>query len=231
MSRTATRVAMPMVPSEPTKQPRRSKPGVSGSRPPSRAVSPSGSTTSTASTCALVTPGGQAVRAAGVGGDVPADRAGLLRGRIGRVVQAEVVHRAGQVEVQHAGLDPRDPADRIDLEHAVHLRRDDDDRVAEGRRAAGEAGAAPPRHERPAVPPRDAHRGRDRVGRLRPAHRERVALRDAGVARVQRELERFGARAFGADRVAKIVERARLAIASSDVIAAAYRAGSVSLAG
>jgi hypothetical protein len=56
MSRTATRVAMPMVPSEPTKQPRRSKPGVSGSRPPSRAVSPSGSTTSTASTWALVTP-------------------------------------------------------------------------------------------------------------------------------------------------------------------------------
>ena len=114
-------------------------------------------------------------------------------------MQPEVVHGAGEVEVQHAGLDPRHPADRIDLEHAVQLGRDDDDRVAEGRRAAGEAGAAPSRHEGPTVLPRDAHRGRNRVGGLRPAHRERVALGDSGIARVQRELERFGARAF-ADR-------------------------------
>ena len=35
-SRTAIRVAMPIVPSLPTKQPRRSKPAASGSSPPSR---------------------------------------------------------------------------------------------------------------------------------------------------------------------------------------------------
>jgi hypothetical protein len=122
-------------------------------------------------------------------------------------VQPQVVHRAGQVEVQHPRFHPRDPLHRIDLEHAVQLGGHDDDRVAERCRAAREASAAPPRHERPAVPPRDAHRRRDRVGRLRPAHRERVAFRDAGVARVQGELEGFGARAFGADRVAKIVEQ------------------------
>jgi hypothetical protein len=55
--------------------------------------------------------------------------------------------------------------------------------------------------------PRDAYCGRDRVGRLRPADRKCVALRDSRVARVQGELERFGARVFGADRVAKIVEQ------------------------
>jgi hypothetical protein len=60
MSRTAMRVAMPMVPSLPTKTPRRSSPGVSGvseaSTPPSISTEPSGRTTSTASTCAEVTP-------------------------------------------------------------------------------------------------------------------------------------------------------------------------------
>ena len=55
-SRTAMRVAMPMVPSLPTKQPRRSKPATSGSSPPSRATEPSASTTSSARTWADVTP-------------------------------------------------------------------------------------------------------------------------------------------------------------------------------
>ena len=55
-SRTAIRVAMPIVPSLPTKQPRRSKPGASGSKPPSMATLPSASTTSSARTCAEVTP-------------------------------------------------------------------------------------------------------------------------------------------------------------------------------
>ena len=56
VSRTAIRVAIPIVPSEPTKQPRRSNPGWSGSRPPSMVTLPSGRTVSTASTWAAVTP-------------------------------------------------------------------------------------------------------------------------------------------------------------------------------
>ena len=150
---------------------------------------------------------GQAVRPAGVGGDVPADRAGLLGGRIGCVVQAQVVHGAGEVEVQHTGLDPRDPAHRIDLEHPVQLGGDDHDRVTEG--------VAPP--ARPVPLPR-ATKGRPwrratrtaaatALGRLRPAHRERVRPPRLPRRRVQGELERFGARTFRADRVAKIVEK------------------------
>ena len=56
VSRTAMRVAMPMVPSEPTKHPRRSSPGWSGARPPSIATEPSANTTSNANTCVAVTP-------------------------------------------------------------------------------------------------------------------------------------------------------------------------------
>ena len=56
VSRTAMRVAMPSMPSPPTNAPRRSSPAGSGSRPPRTVAVPSASTTSTASTCVLVTP-------------------------------------------------------------------------------------------------------------------------------------------------------------------------------
>ena len=151
----------------------------------------------------------EAVRTAGVRGDVAADRARLLGRRIGGVVQPQVAHGAGEIEVQDAGLDPGDTRDRVDVEHAVHLRRDDHDRIAQRRRAAGQAGAAPARHERPSVLSRDAHRGRDLVGRARPAHRDCGTLGDTRVARVQRELERLGARSLRPDRGAQIVEKLR----------------------
>jgi len=56
------------------------------------------------------------------------------------------------------------------------------------------------------VPPRDAYCGRDFLGRARPAHCERRTLGDARVTRVQRELERLGARSLRPDRGAQIVE-------------------------
>ena len=144
--------------------------------------SPSASTTSTASTCAEVTPSARQCGPPAFVADVAADRARLLRRRVGRVVQAEPGgDRARQVEVQHARLDPRDPAVRIDLEHAVHPGRDDDDRVVERGRAAREAGAAPTRDERPTVArarrgrpprPRRPNRGSTRPPRV-PARRPR----------------------------------------------------------
>jgi hypothetical protein len=56
VSRTAMRVAMPSVPSLPTNAPRRSRPAGSASSPPSTVTAPSGRTTSSATTWALVTP-------------------------------------------------------------------------------------------------------------------------------------------------------------------------------
>jgi len=53
---TSTSVAMPSVPSLPTKRPRRSRPGGSSASPPRWAVSPSGRTTSRPTTWLVVTP-------------------------------------------------------------------------------------------------------------------------------------------------------------------------------
>ena len=95
----------------------------------------------------------------------------------------------------------------VDLEHAVHLGGDDHDGVVERRRAAREPGAAAARDERPAVPARDAHRGRDLGGRPGEAHGDGVGPRSTpGVARVQRELERLRARTVRTERGAQISE-------------------------
>ena len=102
--------------------------------------------------------GRETVRPAGVGRDVAADRARLLRRRVGRVVQAEMRDRPAEVEVEHSGLDPRHPLLGVDLEDVVELGGDDDERIAHRRGAAGEAGSAPPRHERAVVTCGDPHR-------------------------------------------------------------------------
>jgi hypothetical protein len=57
------------------------------------------------------------------------------------------------------------------------------------------------------VPSRDSYRGRDLVGRPRPAYGERRTLGNARVSRVQREFEWFGARSLRTDRGAQIVEQ------------------------
>ena len=149
-------------------------PGWSGSRPPSRATEPSARTTSTASTCADVTPDARQCGPPALVADVAADRARLLRRRIGRVVQAEVARpRGDRSRLSTPGSTHATRSIGVDLEDAVHLGRDDDDRVVERRRAAGEAGAAPPRHERPVVTGRDAHGGRELFGRRGEAHHRR----------------------------------------------------------
>ena len=148
----------------------------------------------------------EAVRTAGVRRDVAADRAGLLRRRIRRVVQPEVRDRPSEIEIEQAWLDPGDPGVGVDVEEAVHAGGDDDDGVFERRRAAGEPGAAAPGHERPAVLAGDttaaatssADRGQHTATAcpsLTPASRA-----------YDREFERLRARTGRTERVAQIDE-------------------------
>ena len=75
------------------------------------------STTSTAAMCAFGDAIGETVRAAGVVGDVAADRADLLARRIGRKMKPHRRQLFREVEIDHPGLDPRNPVDRVDLEN------------------------------------------------------------------------------------------------------------------
>ena len=88
---------------------------------------------------------------------------------------------------------------RVDLEQPVHLGGHDDHRVVERGRAAREPGTAAARDEGPAVPPRDPDGRGDLVARSRETHGNGSTNGDAGVSRVQRELEGLGTRTILTD--------------------------------
>ena len=179
---------------------------MSGARPPSRTVSTVGEDDVDRQDVRGRDARREAVRTAGVRRDVAADRAGLLRRRIRRVVQPEVRDGPGEIEIEQAWLNPGDAGVGVDVEEPVHVGGDNDHGVFEWRRAAGEPGAAAPGDERPAVLAGDTNGGGDLVGRSRPTHCDGVPLTDARVAGVQRELERLRARTGRTERVAQIDE-------------------------
>ena len=90
----------------------------------------------------------EAMRAAGIFGDVAADAARGLRRGIGRVEIALRLDAGGDVEIDDAGLDDDAGVGEIDFEDAVHAREADDDAVFDGHRAAAEAGAGAAGDER-----------------------------------------------------------------------------------
>ncbi len=107
----------------------------------------------------------EAVRPAGVLGDVPADRADLLARRVGCVEEAVRRDRAGDVEVRDARLDDDAPALDVDLDDPVHPRERDHHPVGDGEASARRA---PSRH----LGPRTGRPPRRRSGRP-PAPRRR----------------------------------------------------------
>ena len=85
----------------------------------------------------------QAMRAAGVHGDVAGDGAGELARRVRGIEEAAARDGAGDGDVGDPGLDGGDAVFVIDRKDAVHARQADDDAVFRGQRAAreGRAGA------------------------------------------------------------------------------------------
>ena len=94
----------------------------------------------------------QGVRAAGVGGDVAAQRAGLLAGRVWGVVKSEAAGVGAEVGVDHARLDHGATVARVHLKDAVHTRGGDHHPAAACDGAAAEPRARAARHHRHAVP-------------------------------------------------------------------------------
>ena len=113
----------------------------------------------------------QAMRAAGIFGDVAADAADRLRGGIGRVEIALRLDAAGDVQIDDAGLDDDAGVGEIDFEDAVHAREADDDAVFDGQRAAAQAGAGAARDEGDLFAMADADDGLDLCGGSREEER------------------------------------------------------------
>ena len=133
----------------------------------------------------------EAVRAAGVLGDVAADRADLLARRIGRVVVAEGRDLTRDLEVGHAGFHRDALVGDVDLEDAIEARQRDDDAARDRQRAARQArpvAARNERHLRPRAELDDGlHLGR---GRRENDGRGRFAKVSQPVAFVRQEVQR-----------------------------------------
>ena len=93
----------------------------------------------------------QAMHAAGILRDIAADRTGDLRGRVGRVVEAVSLDGMGDAEIGDAGLRHHHPVHQIDLEDRVEAAHDQQHRVLQRQRAAGQRCAGSARHDANAV--------------------------------------------------------------------------------
>ena len=151
----------------------------------------------------------EAVRAARVLGEIPADRADLLARRVRGIEVPLAGDRAGHVEVRDARLDDHALALEVDLDDPVHPREGDDDAVRDGQRAAREARSRPARDEGDAVAGAEPqHRlhlgggaGEHDAGGLRAPAGQPVAV-------VRRELLRLGDHEPGAERLLELVHEA-----------------------
>ena len=109
----------------------------------------------------------QAMRAAGIGGDIAADGAGDLARRVGRVEIAVAGDRIGDGRIGDAGLDMRHAVGEVDGEHLAHARETQHDRVFERQGPSGERGACPARHDLDVVLLAKAEDGAHLLGILR----------------------------------------------------------------
>ena len=112
---------------------------------------------------------GEAVGAAGVLGNVAADRAGPLTRRVRGEIEAVFGGFVSQVQVDDAGFDYRDPVDRVDLQYLRHAREGQHDTAALRDGAAAEARAGAARNDGHFATVADLHHGRD-LGRGRGQH-------------------------------------------------------------
>ncbi len=106
----------------------------------------------------------EAMGPARVLGDVAAQRARLLAGRIGGVVVAERGEDRGDVQIEDAHLDGHPLIRQIDLEHLAHPAHLEDYGAVEGERPAAQVRPAAPGHEGDALAREDLEHGGDFLG-------------------------------------------------------------------
>ena len=127
----------------------------------------------------------EAMHAAGVLGDVAADRARDLRGRVRRVIEAVGCRHLGDREVAHAWLHHRRARQRIELEDAVEARQRQQHAASVRQRAARQSGTRAARHHRHAQLEAGAqHRHHLLLGRRQRHHQRQRAVGGQAVALV-----------------------------------------------
>src|SRR3984885_11446270 len=89
----------------------------------------------------------EAMRAAGIFGNIAADAAHRLRRRVGRVEIFLWQNAAGDIEIYYAWFDDDARIGDVDFENAIHPRQADHDSIFDRERTAAESGARTARDE------------------------------------------------------------------------------------
>jgi hypothetical protein len=128
----------------------------------------------------------ETVHAAGILRHVAADGAGDLRRRIGRVIEAGVLHRLADGEIGDARLDDGDPVVEIKRADVIELGHAEKDGVAERQRAPRQRGARPARDHLDALGMTETEHGRDLFGGFRQHdHHRKLAIGGEAIALVR----------------------------------------------
>ena len=85
---------------------------------------------------------------AGILGNVAANRAGTLAGRIGRIEVAAALHGERDIQVHHAGLNHHPLVFQIHFQDAIHPGKGDHQSALARNGAAGKPRTRAPPHER-----------------------------------------------------------------------------------
>jgi hypothetical protein len=134
----------------------------------------------------------QTVHAAGVLRHVAADRAGDLRGGVGRVIEIVLCDGFGNRQVANPGLDHCGARQRIDVLDAVEFGQNQQNRAVDRQCARGKSGAGAACHHRHLVLMAKSQDGRD----LRFVLRNRHHVRGVAIGRQPVGLERQQVLAF-----------------------------------
>ncbi len=113
------------------------------------------------------------MHAAGILRDIAADRAGNLRGRIGRIVKTGMRHRLADGEIGDAGLGHDHPVVEIDLPDALEFAEAQQHAVGQWQRPAGQRGTRPARHHLDALREAIFQHLRDLLGGVGKQHHHR----------------------------------------------------------
>ncbi len=149
----------------------------------------------------------QAARAAGIGGDIPADGRLLDAGRVGRVEQAEFFHGRLQIGGNHSRFDGRSGVGFIDFQDMVHAGQRQDDSAPVGHRTACQARAHAARDHRELFPGSQLHNLADLFCGARQNDDLRAAFLESGVVAVDGQVFGRGEHAIFAGNLFKLGEQ------------------------
>ena len=128
------------------------------------------------------------MRTAGVLGDISANRACFLTGRIGSKVETAWSERIAELEIHDSRLHRRAEIRDVDLEYAIHPRESKHDATLSGYRATAQTSSCSTRNDGQSLAPRELYDFGNLLRGLRKDNVLRFSTRERAVILIEHEV-------------------------------------------